>query len=621
MEAIVNNLIKALSLSIFHSLWQSAVIYLLLFLVFASLPKLSAKLKHNLAFASLTIMFLSFCYTFYSVFEVPLTNNERKIIESFVTQASFHEMDFMTKNSWLQTEKWSPIVTGLYIFGIGIQLLFLVLGYHRLQLLKKSTKISVPTEWNLLFNAVLSDLKFKKKIKFYLSSNVNVPLVIGYLKPVILFPISFSTQLDLQQVEAILIHELSHVTRNDYLLNLIKTIIETLLFFNPFVWLTSKFIRIEREHACDDLVVKHTGSPLVYAKALLQLELLKDKQAPALSLAATGDNQHLYQRIKRITNMKTNYTNAKQQLVILALALSTILSVAWMNPKKAKLTIAKDISTISVNPKEAKEITHIIKSDTDTVKKKKTNKFKYTITDDNGNVRIYNSINEVPDSLRKIIVKQQKFGDSIAAIYSSKEWKDRMAKIEKNALDIQKKYESKEWKNQIAQIEKNALEVAKKYESKEWKDQMAQIEKNALDIQKKYDSKEWKDHVKKIEKDALEISKRFETKEWKDQIEKIEQNAMEMAKKYESKEWKDHIAQIEKNALEISKRFESKEWKDGITKMQLDAERMEKKYNSPEWKQKVEEMKKLQDSPEYKDLKNKFDKDLNDLKKKKGIDK
>ena len=159
---------------------------------------------------------------------------------------------------------------------------------------------------------------------------MNVPLVIGYFKPVVLFPIALATQLELNQVEAILIHELSHIRRNDYALNLMKTVIETLLFFNPFVWLAGKFISIEREHACDDLVIKHTGTPLTYAHALLKLELLKDKEAPTLSLAATGTNQYLYQRIKRITNMKTTYINAKQQLVIFALTLSTVLSLAWM---------------------------------------------------------------------------------------------------------------------------------------------------------------------------------------------------------------------------------------------------------------------------------------------------
>lgn len=76
--------------------------------------------------------------------------------------------------------------------------------------------------------------------------------------------------MDLQQVEAILLHELAHIKRNDYLYNLVNVVIETLLFFNPFVWLLTKHIQTEREHACDDVVVTHISSPITYAQALFR---------------------------------------------------------------------------------------------------------------------------------------------------------------------------------------------------------------------------------------------------------------------------------------------------------------------------------------------------------------
>ncbi|MGF1924905.1 MAG: M56 family metallopeptidase, partial [Bacteroidia bacterium] len=440
--------------------------------------------------------------------------------------------------------------------------------------------------------------QISKPVNFLLSSKVNVPLVVGYFKPVVLFPIALANQLEIKQVEAILIHELSHIRRNDYILNLLKTVIETLMFFNPFIWLTGKFIRIEREHACDDLVVKHTGTPLAYAHALLKLEILKDKQAPALSLAATGTNQYLYQRIKRITNMKTTYISAKQQLVIIALTLSTIASLAWISPGESTVKKAKDLTTIIKPATEFRNSSKkiVVKSDTDTTKKKRIFKSTITITDGKGNTKTYNSIKDIPDSLRGVVIRNQFIGDSISKFYNSKEWKDKMAKLQQNALDIQKKYESKEWKDNMAKLQQNALEIQKKYDSKEWKENIAKIEQNALEVQKKFESKEWKDNMAKIQQNALEIQKKFESKEWKDNMAKIQQNALEIQKKFESKEWKDNIAKIQQNALEI-----------------------EKKYNSPEWKQKIEELKKLHDTPEYRELKKKFDKDLEELKKQKGI--
>ncbi|MBC7615849.1 MAG: M56 family metallopeptidase, partial [Pedobacter sp.] len=356
MEAMINNLIKALSWSIFHSLWQGALIYIFLFAALMALPKLNAKLKHNLAFGSLLLVFVSFCFTFYSAFKLPLATAKKADTMAFIAQVNLQDLHYLSSNNFLKTETWFPIITSFYLFGIGIQFLLLLAGYQKLKQLKKSSKVAIPAEWNDIFLSTLAELKIEKTVKFFLSAKVNVPLVIGYFKPIVLFPIALAAQLELKQVEAILIHELSHIRRNDYALNLIKMAIETILFFNPFVWLVGKFICIEREHACDDLVVKHTRTPITYAHALLKLELLKNKQAPVLSLAVTGTNQHLYQRIKRITNMKTTYINSKQQLLIMALTLSTVLTLAWINPKKFEAKKVKNLLTI-INPiTEAKNI-------------------------------------------------------------------------------------------------------------------------------------------------------------------------------------------------------------------------------------------------------------------------
>lgn len=294
---MINNLIKAIGWSILHSLWQGAIIYAMLFIVLMAWPKMNSRLKHNLAFGSLFLIFASFCFTFFTVFELPTTSTS---IESIAfNEAAYQNLSELSRNFNFKTEAYFPMVVTVYLVGIIFQLLILLSSYVKLKKLKQVSTLSVPAEWSRIFELTLTQLKINKTVKFFLSSKVNVPLVIGFFKPVVLFPVALATQLDLKQVEAILIHELSHIRRNDYLINLVKTCIETLLFFNPFVWLTTKFIHIEREHACDDLVVNFTGTPLTYAHALLKLELLKDKQTPSLSLAATGKNQHLYQRIKK----------------------------------------------------------------------------------------------------------------------------------------------------------------------------------------------------------------------------------------------------------------------------------------------------------------------------------
>lgn len=537
MEIIVNNLIKAIGWSILHSLWQGAIIYATLFLALVLFPKLNSKVKHNLAFGSLLLLFTIFCCTFFSLFKLPVYDTTtQQLLISKITHPDIYQL----RNSFsFNTEVYLPVIVTVYMLGIFFQLLVFVSSYLKLQHIKGKGTLAIPRAWKILFDKTVSHLNINKEVKFFLSEKVNVPLIIGFFKPVVLFPVSLATQLDMQQVEAILIHELSHIRRNDYLINLVKTGIETLLFFNPFVWLISKFIAIEREYACDDLVVNFTGTPLTYAHALLKLELVREKNTPALSLAATGNNQHLYQRIKRITNMKTNYINAKQQFLILTLTIATVASLAWINPTKqthiSKRTDSKKtikITTVTDKPLD-KHI--VLRADTDTTKVK-CKKIKIIITDASGNQNAYNSISEMPDSLRAMAIRNVVVGDSISNYYSSPEWKSKIDEIQKQALEVSKKFESKEWKDQMAEVQKSAVAMSKKFETKEWKDQMAKIQKNALAISKQFDSKEWKDQMAKVQANAMAIAKQFQSKEWKENMQKLQKNVEETQKKLDHTE-------------------------------------------------------------------------------------
>lgn len=567
MEAIVHNLVKALGWSILHSLWQGAAIYALLCIVLVLCKNSSAKLKHNLAFGSLVFIFVSFCITFFSLFRLPGTGTTG-YAETLNAQ-SYYFLLQQANSFHFKTERYFPYITSLYSIGIIFQLFVILKGYLGLKNLKRAENFAVPSAWQNAFENTIAQLNIRKKVAFYLSPKVNVPLVIGFFKPVVLFPVALATQLDIQQVEAILIHELSHIRRNDYLINLMKVMVETLLFFNPFVWLTSRFIHIEREHACDDLVVKFTNTPVTYAHALLKLELIKNKQKPNLSLAAADNNYHLYQRIKRITNMKTNYINVKQQLFILTLTIGTIISVAWINPSQpqkrltAKVKSIREIKSTATETKLPVSLT--LKADTDTTKKKKR-PFKLITTNDKGETITYTSLDDVPDSMR---VK----------------------------LD----------------------EMKKRLESPEWKERMAKIELNVKDMEKKFNSKEWKDKMAKIEFDGKKLDEVFGSKEWKDKMAKFNFDGKKLEEMFNAKEWKDKMAKIELNTKDIEKKFNSKEWKDHMSKIEFDGKKLEEMFNSKEWKNKMEEVKKFQQSPEYKELRKKYEKDLEELKKQKGI--
>ena len=116
---------------------------------------------------------------------------------------------------------------------------------------------------------------------------VDVPTVVGWLRPAVILPVAALANLSPAQVEAVLAHELAHIRRHDYLVNLFQTLAETLLFYHPAVWWLSARIRTEREHCCDDVAVAVSGDAVGYARALAELEAWR-VGTPGMALAATG---------------------------------------------------------------------------------------------------------------------------------------------------------------------------------------------------------------------------------------------------------------------------------------------------------------------------------------------
>ena len=145
-------------------------------------------------------------------------------------------------------------------------------------------------------------LHIRRRVAFLESALVDVPTVVGWAKPIVLVPVSALVALTPAQIEAIIAHELAHIRRHDYLVNLLQTLIETLLFYHPAVWWLSRRIRNERENCCDDLAVSLCGDAVVYARALADLKVLRG--GGGLALAASGGS--LLHRVRRVLGAPTH---------------------------------------------------------------------------------------------------------------------------------------------------------------------------------------------------------------------------------------------------------------------------------------------------------------------------
>jgi len=180
------------------------------------------------------------------------------------------------------------------------------------------------------------------------SALTDVPVVIGVLRPAILVPLGMLAGLPPSQVESILLHELAHIRRFDYLVNLVQTAVESLLFYHPAVWWISSVIREEREKCCDDAVVASQPDAREYAAALLALEQWRGRE-PAL--AATGGD--LVRRIRRILNQPDDRRGAGAAVAVMVLVLGACCAGAIAQQQSSvedRANKAQDLKNELANP-------------------------------------------------------------------------------------------------------------------------------------------------------------------------------------------------------------------------------------------------------------------------------
>ena len=193
------------------------------------------------------------------------------------------------------------------------------------------TKGISPVQYDMqsYFNMLVEAIGLHKPIELYISTKMDIPATIGFLKPIVLLPVTSFTHLTAEQLEAVLLHELAHIKRNDYFWNLCLSVAETLLFFNPFALLLISIARKERENSCDDMVMNVQQNATVYAEALLKVETVRTLQ-PKLAMALGDNKAHLLNRVKRILNLPAEKNKISSRLVALLFFTLVFALMGWM---------------------------------------------------------------------------------------------------------------------------------------------------------------------------------------------------------------------------------------------------------------------------------------------------
>lgn len=216
--------------------------------------------------------------------------------------------------------------------------------------------------------------EISRKVKILQSGLVQVPMVLGHFKPLILVPLGLVNGLSMEEVDAILSHELAHVKRRDYLVNLMQSVVEILFFFNPAVLWVSNMIKTERENCCDDLAISGNRTKIDYIRALVSCQEFANA-VPAYAMAVNGGKKTLVNRVQRLISSQNQSLNKMEKaLVGLALVSAVILTSAFSGKLAFKKVIADQLNNAGQVSQQALQtgISTAVISDQDTAARKKT---------------------------------------------------------------------------------------------------------------------------------------------------------------------------------------------------------------------------------------------------------
>lgn len=286
-------LARALGWTLFHSLWEGALVAMVLFIALSVTR--SSRTRYASACLAMLAILASFAYTFFLV--KPESSNELTTVFRYLNPASpgGHNAPALPPPARLPDAlAW---LTPFWIAGVILFHLRTTASWIGARRLRRNGVCLPPDGWQQRLNHLATRMRLTRPVSMLESCFAEAPVVMGWLRPVILVPIGLLAGMPASQLETILLHELAHIRRRDYLANLLQMVVEGFLFYHPAIWWISSVIRTERENCCDDLVVATHGNAHEYATALTVLEENR-RNANHAALAATGGV--LMKRIHRL---------------------------------------------------------------------------------------------------------------------------------------------------------------------------------------------------------------------------------------------------------------------------------------------------------------------------------
>lgn len=348
-DLMYSPLIQVMGWTLVHTLWQGLILYLLLSLGLRVLPTMRSNARYAISVGALAIQLLLCAGTFAYLYSQSGAGVTKQVVLQ-LTPGGVLSPDMKPEVMTLVNSVEAVIPFGVILWLAGFLFLTARLagGGMYLNRLRNSAR-TVEQSTRMVVLELSYQLRIRQFVEVFETARIHMPMVVGFIKPVILLPVGLASGLTPTQLETILIHELVHIRRHDYLVNLIQSVIESLLFFNPFVWFISSRIRTEREHCCDDEVVRFKGDPVVYVHALSRIEEMR-LSVPALAMPLARRKSELFNRITRIMEKTFTRRPLRESILPIALLIVAVLCMSWITwtPQQTEAT-AQNKQTVAAD--------------------------------------------------------------------------------------------------------------------------------------------------------------------------------------------------------------------------------------------------------------------------------
>ncbi len=335
--------IQALCWTLVHSLWQGLLLAGIVALIVLFTKRSTAASRYNLFTGAFVLFILTVSTTFYlhmaGAASKPATAlppaGDNIIPPAVILQSGFQGKTSAGLDALAAFfDQYAAIIVFAWLLIVSLKSVKLLTGFYHIRQIRKRNNASVGSYWSLRVQQLSAKLGIKGTVQFLESGLVKVPMVIGHFKPVIFFPLGALAALPPEDVEAILMHELAHIRRRDYLVNILQHIAEIIFFFNPAVLWVSALIKTERENCCDDIALSQTGNKKTYINALVAFQEF-DASLPVYATAFSNKKEYLLQRVKRMVyNNNKSLNNMEKIFIAGCIFITASLSLVYAQANK-----------------------------------------------------------------------------------------------------------------------------------------------------------------------------------------------------------------------------------------------------------------------------------------------